>query len=70
MDDDLFSRYLRGSKTFDNLYQKGSRCRSNPAGAACRCKKPTQDICFIFIRVKEISTQIGGEVAEILEKMT
>ena len=64
-----FSKYIAGTKAFDNAYAAGERCPSNKAGARCRCTTPTAKICRIWHRVAELAREIGGKTKEMVEGM-
>jgi hypothetical protein len=64
---ELWSRYLKGTRAFDNLYGAGKRCPSNPDGARCTCLIPQKDYCRFFVGVVGLAEQIGGGTLEIVQ---
>ena len=69
VDPELWQRFLRGTKAFDNLYGAGKRCPSNSDGARCICLIPQKDYCKYFIGVVALAEEIGGATAELVRKM-
>jgi len=60
---DLWLRYLKGVRAWDDLYTQGQRCPGNPDGIRCRCQLPKEQICLVWVRIAEIAEQIGGWTA-------
>lgn len=65
----LWLRWLKGTRAFDDLWGQGQRCPKNPAGARCRCSVPGPRYCQIWTRLEELGRQIGGVEAEIVAGM-
>jgi hypothetical protein len=63
----LWSRYLRGTRAYDDLYSSGQRCPENPAGARCMCLIPRKEICRYWVGVVALAEEIGGATAEIVK---
>ena len=66
---DLWLRYLKGSRAWDELCKQGHRCPGNPDGIRCLCLLPKDKICLIWARVAELAEQVGGWTAEHVEGM-
>lgn len=66
---ELWTRYLAGSRAFDERYSAGERCPSNATGAKCLCEKPEKKICQIWRAVVGIAEKIGGETWNVVQKI-
>lgn len=62
----LWLRYVKGAKSFDQIYALGVRCPSNDRGVKCLCLIPTKQYCKYFQAVKKLAEQIGGEVLTMM----